>query len=107
MKHRPSKTAQIIRSSLASTLSKFRRNNELYTITNIEISPDLKIANIWISNASNEKWSIDKIKQYLPEFIIGLKNTKLKHIPKLRFQKDESGQYTEKIDKIFHKINES
>jgi len=107
MNRRSSKTAQIIQSSLAQTLSKFRKDKELYTITNIQISPDSKVANIWISNIRDENWNVDNIKQYIPEFIEGLKKAQLKHIPKLHFQKDQSGQYNEKIDRIFKQINES
>ena len=107
MNRRSAKTAQIIQSSLAQTLCKFRKDNQFYTITNIQISPDLKTANIWISNIRNENWNIDNIRQYIPEFIEALKKTELKHIPKLLFHKDQSGSYNEKIDSIFKQINES
>ncbi|MFH1749317.1 MAG: ribosome-binding factor A [bacterium] len=107
MNRRSAKTAQIIQSSLAQTLSKFRKGNKLYTVTNIQMSPDLKVANIWISNLGNENWNVDNIKQFIPELVEGLKKTQLKYIPKLRFQKDKSGPYNEKIDKIFKQIDES
>ncbi len=107
MNRKTSKTAQIIQTTLAQTLSKFRKNNNIYTITNIQISPDLKNADIWISNINSDSWNIDNMRQFIPEFIIALKKTELRNIPKLRFQKDLSGSHTEKIDDIFKQIHES
>lgn len=107
MSRRSDQVSEIIHNSIANTLNKLKTINGFFTITKVEISPDLKIANIWVSNLKNSNWDIKEIKKYIPEFIENLKKLELKFIPKLYFQKDDSPEYTEKIDQIIQKIHES
>ncbi len=79
------------------------------TITNVRVSPDLKIARIYLSILEKEKrdLALDKIEDKK-----GLIRTELAHririkfIPELRFFLDDTLDYVEKIEGLIRKIHE-
>lgn len=79
------------------------------TITNVRVSPDLKIARIYLSVLEKEKreLALDKIEDKK-----GLIRTELAHririkfIPELRFFLDDTLDYVEKIEGLIKKIHE-
>lgn len=79
------------------------------TITNVRVSPDLKVARIYLSVLEKEKreFALDKIEDKK-----GLIRTELAHrvrikfIPELRFFLDDTLDYVEKIEGLIKKIHE-
>lgn len=79
------------------------------TITNVRVSPDLKIARIYLSILEKEKrdLALDRIEDKK-----GLIRTELAHririkfIPELRFFLDDTLDYVEKIEGLIRKIHE-
>lgn len=77
----------------------------LVTVTEVQISPDLKNATVFVMPLRGEK---------LEETIKALNNTaghfrhvlaqtiNLRYVPKLRFTADTSFEYAERIEKILH-----
>ena len=79
------------------------------TVSNVELTDDMKIAKIYISFLENKK-TVDKLmmilkdKRELIRYYVGLE-LNLKYIPELRFYHDDTMQYAEKINKIIYKIH--
>ena len=108
MKRRLNQISNIIRAALAQSLTKIKAP-EIFTITKVEVAPDLKTAQIWVSssNPKLKSWEIKRINKYLPIFLEELKKIRLRYLPKLYFHKDESGKATERIEQLIQKIHES
>ena len=80
------------------------------TITNVRVSPDLKIAKIYISVFEKEKRQIvlDKIedkKGYIRSELAH--RIRIKFIPDLKFFIDDTLDYVEKIEGLIKKIHEN
>jgi ribosome-binding factor A len=85
------------------------KNLGLLTITNVKLSPDLKIAKIYFSAFEKEKREeiLNKINE-LKGFIrseLASKIRNLRFIPELQFYIDDTVDYVEKIESIFKKIH--
>ena len=105
MSKRLEQTASVVQSILSNGLLKIK-NPDMLTITRVEMSEDLKVADVWVGNIKNPRWSADTMKAYIPDFVCDLKANKLRFIPYLKFHKDESGEYIEKINSLIQKTHE-
>lgn len=79
------------------------------TITNVKVSPDLKIAKIYLSVLEKEKraFVLDKIevkKGYIRTELAH--RVRIKFIPELKFFVDDTLDYVEKIEGLIKKIHE-
>ena len=84
------------------------KNNNI-TITEVNVSPDLKNAKIYImplggKNKINVLNSLNKVTGRLKKIISS--NTSLRQTPKLLFQIDETFEYAENIHNILEKIRD-
>lgn len=82
----------------------------LITITNVKISPDLKIAKIYISVFEKEKREavIEKIRERTGFIRTELAHRiRIKFIPELKFFVDDTLDYVEKIEGLIKKIHEN
>ena len=81
----------------------------LITITNVEVSQDLKIAKIFISFLDNKKSTDCLLKEIIfkKKIIRHYLSNKLplKYIPSLRFYYDDSIKYAENINNLLNKLN--
>jgi len=103
---------------LRQLISKILINNDFYlhklstsviTVTDVNISPDLKNAKIYIMSSSNETnknfvviEELNKKSGYIKKIIS--KQLKLRYVPKITFFHDSSFEYSQKIDNILKKI---
>lgn len=81
----------------------------LLTITNVKVSPDLKLAKIYISvfNKENRELVLDKVKTSAGYIRTELAHRiKIKFVPELKFFIDDSLDYVEKIEGLIKKIHE-
>lgn len=80
------------------------------TVTSVKVSPDLKIAKVYISVLEKEKRdsSLDKIKS-LSGFIRSelASRIRIKFVPELKFFIDDTSDYVEKIEGLIKKIHEN
>lgn len=80
----------------------------LLTITNVKVSPDIRIAKVYFSilERENRQEILDKIND-----ISGLirsqlaQKIRLRHVPELHFYIDDTMDYVEKMEDIFRKIH--
>ena len=78
------------------------------TVTEVRMSPDLKIAKIFVMplGGKNADEIIEKLKEF--SFVIRKvlsKKITMKYLPKLLFVKDESFDYAEKIENLIKQTN--
>lgn len=78
---------------------------EMFSVTEVDVSPDLKHAKVYISvySTSEEKAkaTFDAICLSSPEIRKELaRNTSIRYVPELRFYKDGASEYGNKIDMI-------
>jgi len=78
------------------------------TVTEVRMSPDLKIAKAFVLplGGKNSQEAIDKLKEF--SFVIRKvlsKKINMKFLPKLLFVKDDSFDYAEKIENLIKQTN--
>ena len=84
-------------------------NNNI-TVTEVNVSPDLKNAKVYIMPLGGENKievleSLNKIKGYIQKLISS--EIQLRQIPRLSFVIDTTFEYANKIDNILHNIKKS
>ena len=81
----------------------------MLSVTKVNVTDDLKIANVYISFLDNKK-TVDELmkilisKKKIIRYYVGLK-LGLKYNPDLRFYYDDSMKHAEEIDNLFNKIH--
>lgn len=83
--------------------------NGILTVTAVETSPDLHQAIIWISYIGDgfEKAEAELSVHEKPIQKELNRRLKLKHVPKIFFRYDKSGDYVSKINKILKNVKDS
>ncbi len=110
---RQQKFAGVIQQDLAAIFQREGINylpNTLITITKVRVTPDLAIARIFLSffNNNNSQLALQTIKSHSSEirYKLGARiKDQVRVIPQLEFFVDDTGDYVERMDKIFEKIN--
>lgn len=80
------------------------------TVTNVQVSGDLKIATVWVSVMGDEQRERDCLAglERAAGFIkrqLG-QNVKLKYVPELRFRTDKSTEFLFRIDELIKSIGD-
>ncbi|MCK4672992.1 MAG: 30S ribosome-binding factor RbfA [Candidatus Stahlbacteria bacterium] len=76
------------------------------TITNVDVSPDLKIAIVYFSSLDNKSESfktLQRAKGYIRSILA--QRVRLRSIPDLMFKIDDSYEHGKKIDELFKEIS--
>lgn len=112
MSHRIDKIENLIKEEI-SLIFLFKLQNldsSLITITNVRVSPDLKIAKIYISIFEKDRREVvlEKIKSKA-KFIRSelASRITIKFVPELKFFLDDTLDYVEKIESLIKKIHEN
>jgi ribosome-binding factor A len=111
MSHRIDKVEHLIKEEISLIFLQKLSNLDLgfITITNVRLSPDLKIAKIYLSVLEKEKRSLvlDKIEDKKGYIRTELAHRiRIKFIPELKFFLDDTLDYVEKIEGLIKKIHE-
>ena len=82
---------------------------EMFSITDVDVAPDLKSAKIYLSvystNEEKAKITFDSICNSSSEIRKCLASKmRIRYVPELRFYKDSSFEYGDKIDKLLSQI---
>lgn len=113
MSIRTERLAAVIKRDIGKILQKsYQPSGSFITVTDVDVSPDLMIAKIFISVYAPGK-DEEAIFEYLTEQNAAIRKElagKIRHqvrrIPELHFNKDTSAEYAEKMDKLFDEIRE-
>ena len=111
MSHRLEKVSHLIKEELSLIfLHKLQDPNfGLMTITNVKVSPDLKLARIHVSIYDKEKRQLvlkklNDLKGLIRSKLAG--RLSLRYVPELTFFIDDTPDYVEKIEGLLKKIHE-
>jgi ribosome-binding factor A len=110
---RQQKFAGVIQQDLATIFQREGMNylpNTLVTITKVRVTPDLAIARIFLSffNTNNPQQALQNIKLHANEirYKLGARiKDQVRIIPQLEFFIDDTGEYVERMDRLFDKIS--
>jgi len=110
---RQQKFAGVIQQDLAAIFQREGMNylpNTLITITRVRVTPDLAIARIFLSffNNTDPHQALQNIKLHANEirYKLGARiKDQVRIIPQLEFFVDDTGEYVERMDKLFEKIS--
>lgn len=107
---RLSKVNQLIKEEIGKLLQKeIGEEFGLITVQDVETTPDLRKALIWISIFDKDKYNqvLKKIDDITPglQKILNRKLT-MKYVPKITFKLDQSLDYADEINRLFKKIKE-
>lgn len=112
MGHRLDKVSSLIKEELSLIFLHRIQDSRLgmITITNVKLSPDLKIARIYLSTLEKEKREvilehISNIKGRIRSELAG--RIKLKFVPELFFYIDDTPDYVEKMEDLFKQIHKN
>src|SRR5688572_24898945 len=101
MKQRPQRMAQIVRRVVSSELLKLLPQSHI-TVGRVEVSDDLRYADIWISSFAREPKSsnqlLDEVEQYHGDIQQQLnKQVKAKFVPSLRLHSDPGKGHADRV----------
>ncbi len=112
MSHRLDKVASLIKEEISLIfLHKIQDSRVgMITVTNVKVTPDLKIARIYFSTFDKNKREailerIKELKGKIRSELAGKVN--LKFAPDLEFYIDDTPDYVEKMEGLFKKIHEN
>jgi len=108
--HRIDKVEKLIKEEISSIFLQKINEQELgfLTITNVKISPDLKVARVYFSVFEKEKreFALEKINSKLKFIRSELAHRiSIKFVPELKFFIDDSLDYVEKIEVLIDRIH--
>lgn len=108
MSTRTDRVASLLQKDLSAILYDYQKNN-LITITNVSVSPDLGVAKVYISILGGDQKSTFS---YLEEHVTNIRyklSSKIRHqlrrMPELIFYLDDSAAYADKMEAIFSKLD--
>jgi len=110
MSHRIEKVESLIKEEISLIFQRKLQNPAFgfITITNVKVSPDLRIAKVYISVFEKEKResTLEKVKS-VSGFIRSelASKIRIKFIPELKFFIDDTLDYVEKIEDLIKKIH--
>lgn len=111
MSHRIDKVEHLIKQEISLIFLHKMTDVDLgfLTVTNVRVSPDLKIATVYLSILEKEKREIalERIKERKGFIRTELAHRiRIKFVPDLRFFLDDTLDYVEKIESLIKKIHE-
>ena len=112
MSIRTERVASVIREQLSSSMLRDVDTHDfgMVTITDVMMTPDLRIAKIYVSHYGSGKNDAEVL-EFLEEntkmlrMAVG-RSIRLKFTPELRFYIDQTMERVERLDELFRKIHE-
>jgi len=108
MSHRIEKVQELIHHEASRFLAEeLSPEFGMFTITSVEVTPDLKLGKIWASYLGNEENPAEVLGKITPQVQHFLnRRLSLKFVPKISFEIDKSFKKAQEIEKVFKKIHE-
>lgn len=101
------KINELLREEVSNIMLRELRDHEGFvTVTAVETTPDLRYSTIWYSVIGADEKKIGEVIADSEKSIQQILNSRLslKHVPKISFRLDKSGEYMDKINRL---INET
>ncbi|MCH8556235.1 MAG: 30S ribosome-binding factor RbfA [Balneolia bacterium] len=111
MSIRTERVASVIKQDLGRILQQYQNNN-MITITDVKMTPDLSIAKIYLS-VIDPVGSEDSVYELIQNNTVSIRTElaalvrhQLRKVPELHFYKDETAQYASKMENLFRKVKD-
>lgn len=110
MSHRINQVNQVIRQEISPFIAGIKdKHIKLFTVTEVETTPDLDQASVWVSVLTDEKLTdkeiIHIIKNHTHDMYDELsKRVPLKKFPHIRFRIDHGQEHVARVEHIFDLI---
>lgn len=111
MSIRTQRVASVIKQDLSKILLEYQRNN-IITITDVKMTPDLSIARVYIS-VIDSSGAEEMVYQTLSEKntairakLSALLRHQLRKMPEIEFYRDETAEYASKMENLFRKVKD-
>jgi ribosome-binding factor A len=108
--YRPTRVGELIQAEIADLLLRHLKDPRLHlaTVSHVDVSPDLRHANVYISRVGSEAEQRDTLAGFVRAagFIRGQlgKRLKLRHTPELAFKLDTAIAYGVRISSILNDL---
>jgi ribosome-binding factor A len=105
---RRERVADLVRQALSSLIREELRDPQLgfVTITEVDVSPDLKHARVYISTLEGDDSSIDALTRAAPFLRRGLaRHAQLRFTPELRFDRDGARTQAIRVEQILDELD--
>jgi ribosome-binding factor A len=113
MSIRTERVAAVVQRDLGRIMQKeYQPSGSFITVTQVEMTPDLMMAKIFISiyaPGKDEEAIYRRLKDKKADIrqkMASKMRHQLRRIPELDFNKDESAEYAEKMDRLFEQIHD-
>ncbi|MBL7158233.1 MAG: 30S ribosome-binding factor RbfA [Candidatus Omnitrophica bacterium] len=108
---RPERMAEAIKRLVSEVMQRGLNDPRIkfVTITNVEVTPDLRLAKIFYSVMGDQKEKkavaagLKSAKSYVKRHVGD--NIRVRHVPDIVFKADSSSEYRARIDNILNKIS--
>lgn len=111
MSIRTERVASVIKQDLSRILLQYQNNN-MITITEVKMTPDLSIAKVYLSviDPVGSEDSVYELVQAnatsIRHELAALVRHQLRKVPELQFYKDDTAQYASKMENLFRKVKD-
>ncbi|AXJ00941.1 ribosome-binding factor A [Cyclonatronum proteinivorum] len=111
MSIRTERVASVIKQDLSKILLGYQHNN-IITITNVKMTPDLSIARVFVSviDSSGAEESVYQMlsekKSAIRAELSSLMRHQLRKMPDIEFFRDETAEYASKMENLFRKVKD-
>ncbi|TNE74107.1 ribosome-binding factor A [bacterium] len=110
MSVRTDKISSLLKKDLAPILQDYQNNN-MITITDVTITPDLGVAKVFISimGGGNSKAFFQHLEEHVSDIRYKLSKkirNQMRRMPEIHLYLDDTASYAEKIEEVFKKIHE-
>ena len=106
LKERLQKDIKVAMSKIVMNDLRNENYDNMISVTDVKITPDLRFAKIFVSIYGNKKFeTLEKLNKS-NKYIRGLlsKNVKMRNTPNLEFVIDDSMEYGEKMDRLINSL---
>ena len=109
--NRQKKVSNLIQQVLAEVFQKDMPHlfvNSFVGVNYVTISPDLKVASVYITIFKGGEAELDKVnreKSRIRHALAKRIKNQLKYVPELNFYKDDLGEYSDKMNKLIDSLN--
>ena len=106
MSQRILKVNNLLKEEISKLLQKEIQNGTFLTVTDVDTSPDLKRAEVWVSVYNREEEEAQKLlEEIAPSIQKALnKSLSLKYVPRIKFRIDKSPAHAARIEELLSQI---
>jgi len=108
MSRKTDRVAELIKQEVAKLIQKeLDPNQALVTITSVQVTADLRWADVWVSIYRGKRLSVIADLAKKKRFIqsgLGRQLRRMRRVPKIKFKIDDSGEYADRLERLLKRV---